>query len=179
MQPLEPAGTHAGDVYWLALLLTGQPEVSVDVVVEALDLSTAANPFFSTWIQRWSRKVVIAKALAAIRNEIAESARRIELGRVASHAPRLRKWTLSRDTTKVQLERALLAIDVFPRCALLLSVFEGLSLQDLTVLLDATPGLIRKAQASALHELTRNLARVQDRASASFSPSRLPEVQHA
>ena len=60
--------------------------------------------------------------------------------------------------TKPELERALLAIEVFPRCALLLTVFERLSIQEAAVLLNADEPLVRKAQARALFDLTRNLA---------------------
>ena len=72
-----------------------------------------------------------------------------------------RNWVLDRHTTKVQLERALLAIDTFPRCAVLLSFFEGMSLDDAATLLDADRTLVRKAQLTGLRELTRNLARMQ------------------
>jgi hypothetical protein len=56
------------------------------------------------------------------------------------------------------LERALLAIDAFPRCVLLLLMFEGHSIDDAMVLLDADRELVHKAQVFALQELTRNLA---------------------
>ena len=59
---------------------------------------------------------------------------------------------------KSDLERALLAIDIFPRCALLLTVFEKLSLDDATVLLGATKELLKKAREIGLYELARNLA---------------------
>ena len=67
-------------------------------------------------------------------------------------------WSLSPDTTKADLEKALLAIDPFPRAALLLLVFEGIRMADAAALLDADPALIRKAQAIGLRELTANLA---------------------
>ena len=70
-------------------------------------------------------------------------------------------WTLDRGTTRVQLENALLGIDVFPRCALLLSMFEGVSLEDVALLMDSERDLVRKAQMIGLRELTRNLARNQ------------------
>ena len=57
-----------------------------------------------------------------------------------------------------ELEKALLAIDLFPRSALLLRVFEGFGMADAATLLDANPALIRKAQAIGLCELTTNLA---------------------
>jgi hypothetical protein len=47
----------------------------------------------------------------------------------------------------------LLAIDLFPRCALLLTVFEKLSLDDAALLLNADKALVRKAQNQGLLEL--------------------------
>ena len=64
-------------------------------------------------------------------------------------------------TTKSDLERALLSIDVFPRAAVLLLIFERVPLRDVAILLDAEPDLVRKAQASGVRELTINLARMQ------------------
>ena len=110
----------------------------------------------------WSRRLVIAKALAAIRDELAPVGAPDGI-EAPDKAARFRRRTgLSHsDTTKIQLERALLAIDVFPRCALLLSVFERMSVEDAALLLDADLDLVRKAQMIGLQELTRNLARMQ------------------
>jgi len=157
MPTLEQTNRQAANLYWLAFLLTGNRETSLDAAVEALD-APDGNPFFSTWMLAWSRKVVIAKALAAIRVELAASAQRIAEARSRKSASPSGNWTPARDVTKAELERALLAIDAFPRCVLLLSLFEGLSIDDATVLLDVDRDLVRKAQAFALAELTTNLA---------------------
>jgi DNA-directed RNA polymerase specialized sigma24 family protein len=164
MPTLEATNEQAEHLYWLAFLLTGNRETSMDATVEALE-SSKANPFFFAWMVAWSRKVVIAKALAAIRQELAASATRIaevRSPRCAQSMPR--NWALQPGATKLELERALLAIDAFPRCVLLLLLFEGLSIDDATVLLDVDRDLIRKAQVFALEELTRNLADVREAA---------------
>ena len=69
MQTLEQRNDCAADLYWTAYLVTGQPESGADAVIEAVagkagDFADAANPFFAAWMATWSRKVVIAKALA-------------------------------------------------------------------------------------------------------------------
>jgi hypothetical protein len=151
--PNDPNGFR---IYRLAFLLTGHREPSFDLTVDALDFQDESNPFFSTWMLAWSRRVFIAKALAAIRDE------------------------LDRDMAKVGLESALLAIDVFPRCALLLSVFEGMPLEDVAILLDGEMDLVRKAQMIGLRDLTRNLARIQGWTStATKSGVVTSEMQHA
>jgi DNA-directed RNA polymerase specialized sigma24 family protein len=169
MQTLEQANRRAADprlagpfrIYWVAFLLTGHREPSLDAAIEALDFQDEANPFFAAWMLAWSRRVVIAKAVAAIREELAASARHTASKRAGKTALPPRNWALNRDTTAAQLERALLAIDVFPRCALLLSVFEGMSLEDAAILLDADRRLVLKGQLTGLRQLTRNLARMQ------------------
>jgi len=167
------------NLYWLAFLLTGNPGLSVDVTLEAVASQDDANPFFSSWMLAWSRRVFIAKALAGIRDELARSARRIASKRAERVALPPRNWTLNRDTTKVQLESALLSIDVFPRCALLLSVFEGMSLEDVGILLNSERALVRTAQMIGLLELTRNLARLQGWTStATTSDVVASEMQH-
>ena len=163
MQTLGQTNRHAADLHWLAFLLTGRRDLSVDIAVETITSQDVASPYFSTWMSAWSRRLVMAKALAAIRDELAASASRTELKRLNKLALPASNWTLAPGTTKVELENALLAIDVFPRAALLLSVYEGVSIDDAEVLLDAAPDLIRKAQAIGLRELTGNLARVQGR----------------
>jgi len=173
-------GKGAAELYWLAYLLTGHREPSLDVAIEALDLLDGANPFFSTWMLGWSRRLVIAKALAAIREELAESAGRMASKRRQNRVLPPRNWAPGRDTTKVEIERALLAIDVFPRCALLLSVFEGMPLEDAATLLDAGRDLVRKAVTAGLRELTRNLARMHGWTStAAKSYVITSEMQHA
>jgi DNA-directed RNA polymerase specialized sigma24 family protein len=169
--------TLMAHLYWLAFLLTGNPRLSVDGALESVASQADANPFFSGWMLAWSRRVFIAKALAGIRNELARSARRTASKRADRVALPPRNWTLDRDTTKVQLESALLAIDVFPRCALLLSVFEGMSLEHVGILLNSERDVVWKAQMIGLRELIRNLARL--RTSAAPKPSVVAsEMQH-
>jgi hypothetical protein len=149
MQTLDQASERAADLYWLAFLLTGQRKPKLDAATEELDAEEDANPFFSAWMHAWSRRLIIAKALAAICGELAASARRTAWERSQKSAPRLRPWGIDRHTTKVQHENALLAIDMFPKCAHLFSAFERISLEDAAVLLDADRRLVRKGQRSA------------------------------
>lgn len=161
MQLTEQANGRAADLYWLAYLLTGERAPSLDLTLETLDLDNRTSGFYSSWMLSWSRRVVISKALAAVREELGASARRTESWRVGRTAPAPPNWQIAPGANKIQLERALLAIDIFPRCALVLSIFEKLSPHDTAVLLGTDTELIRKAQVIGLVELTRNLARMQ------------------
>ncbi|HEY6293115.1 MAG TPA: hypothetical protein VI455_16310, partial [Terriglobia bacterium] len=130
MQTLDYADKTAADLYWLAFLLTEGRGPSLDLTLEALASPGDGNSFFSSWILAWSRRVFIAKALATVRGELAQSARRTASRRADKVELPPRNWSLDRNTTKSKLQDALLAIDLFPRCALLLSVFEGAPLED-------------------------------------------------
>ena len=131
----------------------------MDAVADAMDRSDGGNPFFRNWMISWSRKLVIAKALGAVEGEMAASVRRTR----ERHCPRPaempdRGWSLDPAAGKAELECALLAIDIFPRCALLLTVFEKVSLDDAASLLNAGRDLVRTAKAIGLVELTWKLA---------------------
>jgi hypothetical protein len=143
----------AADLYWLAFLLTGRHDISIDIAADVAASQDYASAFFGDWMRAWQRRLVIGNALAAVHDELADSARRTEIVQTAAS----RGLSLSPGVTKADLERALLAIDLFPRASVLLLVFEGVQIADAATLLDATPNLIKKAQAIGLLELTANL----------------------
>jgi DNA-directed RNA polymerase specialized sigma24 family protein len=161
MQTARQVSQRASDLHWLAFLLTGRREVSVELAVETMASDDEASPYFSSWMLAWSRRVVIAKALAAIRDELGSSAHRTKSRQRNRLALPARDWTLDRGTTKVELESALFAIDAFPRAALLLLVFERVPIDDAAVLLDADRDLVTKARTAGLEDLTHNLAKMQ------------------
>jgi len=150
--------TRAADFHWLAFLLTDSHDLSVEIAVETVEAVDDSNPYFSTWMSSWARRLVIAKALAKVRDDVAASARRTESMRPGKMPAIPQDWKLDPHATKAQIQEALLAIDLFPRAALLLSMFEGMSVHDAAVLLDAQPDLVKKGRAIALRELTSNLA---------------------
>src|SRR6266478_4870002 len=109
-------------------LLTGDADATVEAATEAVDASHAATPFFDLWMTAWARRLVIARALQAVKQQMATSIARHakpsgeDLAKPCSlPSPR---WSVAEEVTGVHLQRALLAIDIFPRCALILSVFE-------------------------------------------------------
>ena len=103
------ATQNAADLQWLATLLTGSRETGIDVTTDAAELADDPNRFFSTWMDAWSRRLVIARALTTVRADLAASARRIALSRAESSVLPPRSWVLDPGTTKSDLERALLS----------------------------------------------------------------------
>jgi DNA-directed RNA polymerase specialized sigma24 family protein len=179
MQQLEQMHNQAASHYRLAWLLTGESELSADATLDALDAGSDPEWSFDEWMSAWSRRVVIAKVLTAIRGRLAASARHTASLRLRARWLPLGSARPGDQTTAIQLERALLAIDVFPRCALVLTVFEGISVEDASVLLDATAELVRKARTLGLRQLVDNLAGMQVRTSVGYQPFAMPGVQHA
>jgi hypothetical protein len=160
---LEQAKNRAAALYRLAFLVTGDRARSLDAALETIDSGDDADSFFSGWMMAWSQRLVLAKVLVGIRDELAESARRTASVRRSklSFPSRDRLFNPGADGAGHQIESALLAIDVFPRCAVLLTVFEEMSADDAAVLLNVDRDLVRKARIIGLQELTRNLARMQ------------------
>jgi DNA-directed RNA polymerase specialized sigma24 family protein len=178
MQTLEHPDREATRLYRLAYLLTGDEGTSLDVALAVIE--DGASPFFSQWMLAWSRRVVISKALVAIRGELAASATRTAVRRADKRLLPAPGWTLSLDTNTADLDRALLTIDLFPRCALLLSVFERVPLADAAILMDSTPALVENARNLGLRELTANLAPSRPRTSTATGLSVITgEMQHA
>ena len=181
MNQVEQARPTRANLHWLAMLLTGCSEIAAKVTAEAVPWRGNENLFFSNWMSAWSRRLVIAKALAAVRHDLAASVRQMALRPNEKH-PELpaRPWRLDRGAGKKDLQRALLAMDMFPRAAVLLLLFERVPLTDASVLLGAQPDLVRKAQAVGVVELTTHLARMQGWQPGAVKPEQLAgRYQHA
>jgi DNA-directed RNA polymerase specialized sigma24 family protein len=146
------------DLRRVLFLLTGTQDAIVDFIPPGPDLKDSRNSFFSAWMLSWARKVAIQKALAPVREEIAQSGFRTSLCRVEASGAGNFNAALDNCITHHNFETALLSVDVFPRCVLVLSVVEKLSIHDTAILLDAGNDLVRKALLIGRQELTRNLA---------------------
>jgi hypothetical protein len=160
----------AADLHWLAFLLTERRDLSVDIAVDALVDQDAARPYFASWMSAWSRRIVLAKALGAVREELVESADRTQRTSAKRWAAPPAEWSLSPATSKAQIEDALLAIDLFPRAAVVLLSFERVPMRDAVALLDADAELVAKAHVIGLRALTGNLARRQSYSAPMRSP---------
>jgi hypothetical protein len=134
------------ELFSLAFLLTGDTERSVEAFDRALDYDEAENP----------RELVIGEALGTMRTELRTSRQR-----TADRAEESQglKETLQRrpNIAREEFEGAVISIDAFPRCAMLLTIFEGMSIRAASALLHADEALTRVAQRIGIVELTRNL----------------------
>jgi hypothetical protein len=133
------------ELFSLAFLLTGDTERSVAAFDRALDHEEAENP----------RELVIGEALGTMRTELRTSRKRTaeRAEEAAGNAKLQRRPQIARE----EFEEAVISIDAFPRCAMLLTIFEGMSIRAASALLHADEALIRVAQRIGIVELTRNL----------------------
>jgi membrane protein DedA with SNARE-associated domain len=156
----------------VARLITGET-TSPETVVDFQYLNETVNLFFAHWMTLWWKKLVIARSLAKITIELEHSAGRTALAKYSHGSTNLpsAEWSRQHLVDEVQLQRAVSGIDVFPRCVLLLTYFERLSLEDEAVLLNASKELVIRAQTIGLAELANNLACAQARASECRVPS--------
>jgi hypothetical protein len=161
MRTREQLSKDVTDLYRLAFLITARRDLGIELAADALAFHQTPGPSFPDCITGSARVLVMAEALMAIGGELAASARRTESSPAEPRQPLPTAWRLDPDTTSTELEQALLAIDVFPRCALLMTVYEGVSQDVAAILMDTSQELVRKAQILGLWELTRNLAKLQ------------------
>jgi DNA-directed RNA polymerase specialized sigma24 family protein len=152
MMPTQIFEDHAAELHWLAYLFTGSHDRGVRAFTKALEVEDYSNPAMTDLMVSWSRKLVIGASLETVRPQLQESA--LRTARAEDPEPEtLGALRPADQMTTAELERKLLAIDLFPRCALLLTVFEKLSIDDAALLLNADKALVRKAQSQGLLEL--------------------------
>ena len=151
----DPAG-----LLWLSGLITGDLESGVDIVAQSICVDDAANDFFAGWMSKWSRKLVIANSLTRVAADLRRSAQRTRSGSSDTKpvALPLPEWPADHAVNKAQLQNALAAIDLFPRCAVLLTVFEKLSIEEASLLLGVDRKLVIQARVTGLARLAYNLA---------------------
>jgi len=145
---------------WLANLITGESRQGPDPAFEPLCSRDSGNPFFHRWSNVWFRKLMPAKTLGRVAAEVKESARRT----ASLNCPRDGSAPLPL-AGRYPLERALLTLDLFPRCVILLTMVEQLSLEDTAILLDADKQLIETTRLMAMAELYASIAHKQGRLS--------------
>jgi hypothetical protein len=131
--------------------------LSLRVTLNALCSENGLGAVSSPLLLAILRTTVIKDALAATQAEITPSARRFAPRQSDQSFSTTTGWSVDSSISKAQIEAALLAIDVFPRCALLLTVFEDLPLEEVGMLLHSDRDSIEAGRIRALRELTRNL----------------------
>jgi hypothetical protein len=148
---------QSAELYTLAYLLTANTDRGIEAFSRALDLGEPENPAFGGFMNSWARKLVAVEALGTMAVELRTSKERV--ARMSEEETSSGgKWKRRPYISKEEFEDAVIAIDAFPRCAMLLTIFEGMSVQAASLLLNADKSIVRKAQRIGIVQLTRNLA---------------------
>jgi hypothetical protein len=146
---------HSAELYSLAYLLTGNADQSVEAFDRALNFDEE-NEVFGEFMASWARKLIIGEALGTMNAQLRTSRQRV------SRAPEPEplkegSWKRRPDIGREEFQDAVVSIDAFPRCAMLLTIFEGMSIDEASLLLNEDHAITRKAQRIGVVQLTRNL----------------------
>jgi hypothetical protein len=147
----------SSELYRLAYLLTGNSDRGVEAFSRALDFEEEKNPVFGGFMNAWARKLVAVEALGTMEKELRASKQRA--ARTAGDETAGKAvWKRRAEISQEEFEEAVIAIDAFPRCAMLLTIFEGMSIEAAAVLLHADESLTAAAQRMGIVQLTSKLA---------------------
>lgn len=154
---------HMSELYRLAFVLTGDRERSIQAFTGALN-SDDDPPGFQKFMLSWAKRLVIVAALGTMRRQIRESILQTRLafrddGVIAGH---VQPVDLERLTSR-ELEEALLDLDTFPRCAVILTLLERLPIEEVAVLLATDKRMVKAAQAQGAAELACRLGGIAPR----------------
>lgn len=142
---IETFEENMSELYSLAFLLSGTEDRGVEAFDRALDFEDE-DP----------RQMIIGEALGTIRTDLRASKQRV--ARAADEGLANARWKRRAYIGREEFEEAVVAIDAFPRCAMLLTIFEGKSIEEASLLLREDERLTRKAQRMGIVQLTSNLA---------------------
>jgi len=139
------------NLYFLALVLTADPDRAEQCFVSGLDDCATGNQVFGEWARSWARRVVIKNAIRMI-------APRSEADRFVngSAAKQINPFTVERAQSVRAEISAVLGLADFERFAFVMSVLEGYSDQDCALLLGCTRETLMGARLSALQQLGRD-----------------------
>jgi len=136
-------------LYLLSLVLTADPEKAEQCFVSGLDDCAAANQVFQEWARSWARRAIIKNAI-----------RLVELGtpdaNPVSIATEAKGFS---DHVGLELQAqitSLLGLQSLERFTLVMSVLEGYSDRECTLLLGCTRASLISARSRALQQIARD-----------------------
>jgi hypothetical protein len=150
-------------LYWLAFILTGCEDISVSVTAEVLSMASGKeatcypSECCPSEIARL-RRAVITQSVAAQQSELRWARGCYKRQTRYGYESELRT-ALDSMPSFFEVRNALPAIDLFPRLALLLTVFEGFSLREAAKCLDSNEESICDARSHGLLSLAWNMTR--------------------
>ena len=131
-----------GELYLLSYLLTGNREKAEQCFISGLDDSVKGNSVFKEWARSWARRAIIQCAVRII------NPKPMEEGAPSS-------YNMGGNTWPVQQEEiaAVLELKPFERFVYVMSVLEGYSDQDCSVLLGCARRDVMAARIRAVQQI--------------------------
>lgn len=129
--------------YLLSLLLTGDPAMAERCFVAGLEDSAKPNAAFKEWARSWARRAVIQNAIRMLRPWPLGSAD-------SGHMKPAGAVQVPTDRREIA---AVIALPVFERFVFVISVLEGYSVQNCSLLLGCTRADVVAARTRALESL--------------------------
>ena len=130
-------------LYLLSLLLTGDDELAERCFVAGLDDSTKGNAVFKEWARSWARRMIIQNAILKIRPQPTDS------NSSGKSSPNGSSGFL----TEPPEIGSVITLPVFERFVFVISVLEGYSAKNCSLLLGCTRADVIAARTRALREL--------------------------
>ena len=130
-------------LYLLSFLLTGDPAMAEQCFVSGLEDSTKANAVFKEWAGSWARRKIIENAIRMVRPTPSDGNSSGE----ASHDP------IVRVVSERLVISALVALAPFERFVFVMSVLEGYSINNCSLLLACTRADVAAARTRALRNI--------------------------
>jgi len=130
-------------LYLLSLLLTADNELAERCFVAGLEDSTKGNAVFKEWARSWARRMIIQNAILTIRPQLTDSNSSGEASPVGS----------TRFLTEPPEIGSVITLPVFERFVFVISVLEGYSAKNCSLLLGCTRADVIAARTRALRKL--------------------------
>ena len=130
-------------LYLLSFLLTGDDTMAEQCFVGGLEDSTNGNAVFKEWARSWARRKIIENAIRMVRpkpnhNDTSDGVSHERTVRVASERPEI---------------SAVVALPAFERFVFVMSVLEGYSIYNCSLLLASTRADVAAARTRALRDI--------------------------
>jgi hypothetical protein len=135
-------------LYLLSFLLTADRTTAEKCFVEGLDSSQKESAVFKEWAQSWARRTIISNAIRMVHPRPEQSRRAMSSG-VDSMGPIKAPGPL---TIPEEIE-AIVALDAFDRFAFVISVLEGYSDREASLLLNCGIADLAAARIRALQKI--------------------------
>ena len=143
-------------LYMLSLLLTADPEKAEQCFVSGLEEAAQGNPVFREWARSWARRVIIVNAMRVIKPRPA-------VGEGASSSASVKTSDETRPVEPKEIA-GVLALEPFERFVYVMTVLEGYSDHESSVLLSCARRDVLAARTWALQQ-TGSAVEMRDRQS--------------